>query len=390
LFRNYATGNFRDLVKEVTIHPSMLKFLNGDQNDKFSPNENYARELLELFTIGKGAQVGPGDYTNYTEQDVMEMARVLTGWRTSGYWSTNPNDLPNSWFEPGVHDTGNKTLSHRFDNSVITNGGQNEYAQLIDLIFTKDEVARFICRKLYRYFVYYQIDEEIESLIIEPLANQLIANDYSLAPILETLLKSQHFYDIGMAGDVIKNPMEFLLSITRPLQWGNDFDTQLKYDAGEAMYWWSGQIDMDFLYPPSVSGWKAWHLAPSYNRLWLNGTTLQLRTQVSNAAAHNGIWVSGGPRSFNWLAFIENFDNPFDPNDLVWEFAEIFLPQQLRQAQLDGLKAILIPGLPDFEWTDEYGLHIINPEDSMLRTSVENKLKSLARALFQMAEFHLN
>jgi len=91
----------------------MLKFLNGDQNDKFSPNENYARELLELFTIGKGPQVGPGDYSNYTEQDVMEMARILTGWRTSGYWSTNPNDLPSSWFESGAHDTGNKTLSHR-------------------------------------------------------------------------------------------------------------------------------------------------------------------------------------------------------------------------------------------------------------------------------------
>lgn len=390
LFREQATGNFKQLVKDITIHPSMLRFLNGDQNRAGSPNENFARELLELFTIGKGAQVGPGDYTNYTDTDVAECARILTGWRNSGFWSTDPENLPHSYFQQNRHDTGDKTLSHRFDNAVITNADDQEYSNLIDLIFTKDEVARFICRKLYRYFVYYKIDATIEADMIEPMAQLMIANNYDVAPVLDALFKSQHFYDISIAGDVIKNPLEYVMSAVRPTEWGTDFDLELRYQAGGALHWWARQFEMDFFYPPSVSGWPVWYQAPSFNRLWLNSSTLQQRVRVANGVGGSGIWVNGMGHPFDWLTFISTFDNAFDPNALVATFAGIFLPQPLLQIQLDELKDFLIPGLPDFEWTDEYGLHIQNPNDMALRTSVENKLKSLVRALFRMAEFQIN
>jgi len=104
--RTQAWGNFRQLVKDITIDPCMLRFLNGNQNDEQSPNENYARELLELYTVGKGAAAGPGDYTTFTEQDVAAMARVLTGWVDTGYLTEDPAEAIGATFVPERHDPG--------------------------------------------------------------------------------------------------------------------------------------------------------------------------------------------------------------------------------------------------------------------------------------------
>ena len=185
--RSYAWGNFRQLTKEITIDPAMLIYLNGNQNKAGNPNENYARELLELFTIGKGPQIGPGDYSNYTEQDVAEIARVLSGWRDFGFTLDSSDGQFGSEFHPDKHDEGVKTLSYHFNNASISNMGDQEYAYLIDLIFQQDEVARFICRKLYRWFVFYTIDEDVEANIIEPMAQILIDNDYEIRYPLEAL-----------------------------------------------------------------------------------------------------------------------------------------------------------------------------------------------------------
>ncbi|NUO01583.1 MAG: DUF1800 family protein, partial [Saprospiraceae bacterium] len=210
LLRTHAWGNFKQLIKDITISPSMLRFLNGNQNTRIAPNENYARELLELFTIGKGPQVGPGDYTNYTEDDVLQMAKVLTGWRDRGYNTLNAATPVESFFQANLHDTGVKQLSHRFDNVTISNLGNQEYAHLVDIIFQKDEVARFISRKLYRWFIYYIITDDAEANVIEPMAQLLIANNYELAPVLKALLSSAHFYDMLNVGPMIKNPLDFV------------------------------------------------------------------------------------------------------------------------------------------------------------------------------------
>src|SRR4030095_5436963 len=104
----------------------MLEYLNGNENNKNAPNENYARELLELFTIGKGIQAGPGDYTNYTEEDIKEIARALTGWIIDFQGLNGAGPIPPAIFRPNRHDTGTKTLSHRFGNAVITNLNDQE------------------------------------------------------------------------------------------------------------------------------------------------------------------------------------------------------------------------------------------------------------------------
>jgi len=130
--RENCFGNYRELVKMITIDPTMLRFLNGNQNSVGSPNENYARELLELFSIGKGPQVGEGDYTTYTEDDVKELARVLTGWRENAYFTSDADREIAGFFVRGRHDRDTKQLSHRFDNVVIENMDEEEYAHAID------------------------------------------------------------------------------------------------------------------------------------------------------------------------------------------------------------------------------------------------------------------
>ncbi|MCC6725724.1 MAG: DUF1800 family protein [Saprospiraceae bacterium] len=188
LLRGFALGNFRDLTKAMAIEPAMLRYLNGEDNTANAPNENFAREILELFTIGKGPLVSPSDYTNYTEQDVVEMAKVFSGWRIRvvNIDPNNPNTLQRveSFFTPSRHNQTTKQLSTRFNDVQIPNMGDQEYAHLIDIIFSKTECAKFICRKLYRWFVYYEIPQQVEDDVIAPMAQIMVDNDYEVRPVL--------------------------------------------------------------------------------------------------------------------------------------------------------------------------------------------------------------
>src|SRR5690606_28541410 len=134
LIRQQALGNFKQLIKDMTINTNMLEFLNGGTNTLYSPNENYAREVLELFTIGKGPQIGSGDYSNYTEQDVAAGAKIFTGYIIDGLRS-NTVTTPQSVFVPLLHDNSGKQLSYHFGSVSVANAGANEYANYIDIIF---------------------------------------------------------------------------------------------------------------------------------------------------------------------------------------------------------------------------------------------------------------
>ena len=223
LLRENALGNFKDLVKKVTIDPAMLRYLNGNENSKIAPNENYARELMELFTLGKGELAGPGDYTTYTEDDVVAVAKVLTGWRDVGYFTLEFNPV-DSVFVPNRHDTDPKQLSNRFDDVIINNNNELEYSDLIDIIFQKEEVSKFICRKLYRWFVYYNIEDDVELNVIVPMAQILVDNNFEISPVLEALFRSEHFYDVENYGCMIKNPMDFTMAMI------NQFEVQISND----------------------------------------------------------------------------------------------------------------------------------------------------------------
>jgi uncharacterized protein (DUF1800 family) len=150
LLRQNSLGNFKQLIKDVTVHPAMLLFLNGATNNVFSPNENYSRELLELFSIGKGNQIAAGDYSTYTEVDVASGAKILTGFTVSGIRSSTATQATAS-FNPILHDNSSKTLSYHFNSQVVAGAGATEYANYIDVIFAQPQVAKYICAKIYRY-----------------------------------------------------------------------------------------------------------------------------------------------------------------------------------------------------------------------------------------------
>ncbi len=386
--REHALGNFRALVKAITIDPAMLRFLNGNSNTNQRPNENYARELLELFTIGKGPIAGPGDYTNYTEEDIGEIARILTGWTDIGYRG-QALQQPGSTFINFRHDQGTKQLSHRFNNVVINNANQFEYSNLIDIIFEQDEVARYISRKLYRYFIYYDITPEIEATIIEGLAQTMIANDYEVLPVLSQLFNSQHFFESELMGCQIKNPMEFLLPLISNMKLIPPDTLGDKYGFNASIFVGAGLLDMIYFQIPQVAGWKAYYQEPVYYRYWINNVTLGLRSTIVDLVVITGFRAGSERVIADLIGFIENLPNPSDPNDLIIDSGRILFTHDISASQVEEYKEALIPGLPDFEWTVEYNNYLANPDDEVLRLAIHARLATMYRRMLNAPDYHL-
>ena len=380
-----ALGNFKELAKLITISPGMLRYLDGQTNVNTSPNENYARELFELFTIGKGPQIGEGNYTNYTEQDVFSAARVLTGWRY------NNADLSVS-FRPNLHDPNEKVFSSAFDNHVISNGGDQEYIELIDMIFAKEETAKHLARKLYRWFVYYQIDETVEMNIIKPLADKIIQDNYDVIGALKMLLQSEHFYDEELRGSMVKSPADFSFGLFRTSmdQLTDNLSVQARY--AHFLYYLNVNVllQMEIASPPQVAGWQAYYQEPAYYRHWANSVTIPLRKQLTDQIASEGGILRGGFRSrLKVIELVENCSIPDDVRELVRELSIQFLPKAPSQLQEDYLVQALIPGLPEYEWGNQWRILQFDPSNTNLRMAIENKLYVFFRALFSLPEFQL-
>lgn len=381
--RRNALGNFRTLTEEMTVSPSMLLYLNGNENTRQAPNENYSRELLELFTIGKGDAAGPGDYTNYTEDDVVALAKSLTGWR-----STFSNGVVGSTFVANRHDTSDKQLSHRFNNIVINNGGAEEYKTVIDIILQQDETARHISRRLYVWFVGSNIDSNVEMDIIEPMAALIRDSNYELKPALEALLKSEHFYHESIRGCMVNHPIDFLFKIFNSFEISLPEDILFKYRIWVNIFRILQPLDMVILTHPSVAGWKAFYQSPQYYDVWANSVSLPLREKIVNDLI-DGIGMGQQRIQIDTLEVISKLENPLEPNDLIRDLANVLFPFAISQGQIDFLKDILIPGLPDFEWTVEYAEYLGFPDDEDKKQAVENKLKALFSAMLKMPENYL-
>ncbi len=382
LLREFALGNFRELMKKMTIEPAMLLYLNGNENTAQAPNENYAREVLELFTIGKGPLVGDGDYTNYTEQDVVELARALSGWTIR---------QGKAFFRNNKHDQGQKQLSHRFNNAIIENAGINEYKNVIDIIFQQDEVSRFICRQLYIWYVNYNITDDIEANIIEPMAQILRENDYVIEPALKALLMSDHFFNECNHGAMIKSPMDFTLAI---LKTGNgpipDEEISKYYLSNYINRRVFNKMEQAYFFIPSVSGWKAYYQEPVFYKFWLSSVTLPLRKNVVDALVDKKVRIGDFKYGLNLLDLIAKFDHPEDPDLLLKSLTDLFLPYSLTDEQYEFLKTqVLIPGLPDYEWTVEYNDYISDPTDIAKANAVNNKLKDVCKVLLNLPENQL-
>lgn len=386
--RANALGNFRTLVEGITIDPAMLIYLNGTQNSKTGPNENYARELLELFTIGKGEAAGPGDYTNYTEDDVVAIARALTGWRH--YSPTDIDDVLDvsaSDYIDARHDTEDKQLSHRFDNIVISNEGENEYKRVIDIILSKGEVAKYISRKLIRWFVHPNITAEIESNIVDPMSQIILQDNYEIKRAMNTLLSSEFFFDESIRGCMITHPIDNLFKIVNTFDVAMPEDQATKYLIYRFFQIHTEENQMGIFRAPSVAGWPFLYQAPQFDKLWINAVSLPKRQAITTAFV-NGFNRNGFRLEIDELAFAEAVSDPYDINILINETASIIFSLPLAQEQLDAIKSIILPGLPDFEWTIEYGEYVGG--DISLEDSIKNKLKLLLNTMMNMPEFYLH
>lgn len=390
ILRNNALGNFKELTKQITTDPNMLIYLSGSQNSNTAPNENYSRELLELFSIGKGAAVGNGDYTNYTEDDVVQMAKALTGWKVKGL--NNPDTLT-SFFSNNKHTTGDKNLSHRFNNAIISENGENEYKDLIDKIFEQEECSKFIMRKLYRWFVNGEISEDIETHIIEPLAENIRNNNYEIEPALKILLASEHFYENTFC--MIKSPIDLILSATKSLLFSAPTSSiNEEYEFALILYLATSDIGQSIFHHPDVAGWKAYYQKPLYYKTWVNNYLLPKRLEYCKVLVTGGILLIDEksytvPPLVPVLLIVSSITTAEDPIILIRSLTNQLFNYEISQNQIDSLKDILIPGLPDFEWTIEYLDYLEDPSDNDLRTSIENKLRNLIGTMVQMSEFQI-
>jgi uncharacterized protein (DUF1800 family) len=380
MLRANALGNFKEFVKAVTIDPLMLYFLNGYLNNVAAPDENYARELQELFTVGKD---GP---TTYSEDDVVAAARVLTG------WTFNPVTLE-TIFVPALHDAGIKVFSSFYGNTELqgSSNGEADLDALLDMIFQKEEVSLFLCRKIYRYFVYYKIDEDVEQNVIVPLAQIFRDNNYEIQPVMRALLLSEHFFDATNKGCQIKNPLDLLVGILRNYNLSLPSPTLLdQYKIRLGVNFYSGALQMLPGDPPNVAGWAAYRQVPTYYRNWISSDTIRNRNIITDVLAFVGVDVGPEKLIINHIAFAAQFSNPGDPNALIDDTLALLYPMPVSPLKKLVLKNILLSGqASDYYWTDAWNNYVNNPTDPMAFQTVWFRLASLHKYIMNLAEYQL-
>lgn len=386
LLRQHALGNFKELVKLVTLDVAMLRYLNGYLNNKAAPDENYARELQELFTLGKE------NSPNYNESDVMAAARVLTGWKID--YTNNV-----SYFDQGQHDTGNKTFSSFYNNTTITGrsgsgAGMQELDDLLNMIFNKQmQVARFLVKKLYRHFIYYKIDANTEILVIDPLANILISNNWEVKPVLEALLKSEHFYDLANQGCYIKSPIEFAAGLCREfaVQFPNQAEVTKLYSHWGFIQDVGAYLQQDIGDPPDVAGWKAYYQTPQFYEIWINSDTLPFRNLFTDIMILYGYTQAGHTLIIDPVAFTKDLPNPQDPNQLIIDVLSLIYRVEISAAARSTIKTqLLLTGqTEDHYWTNAWNSYIADPNPQTYQV-VYVRLRNLYKYFMNLSEYQLS
>ena len=385
-YRANCLGNYKSLLKKATLDPQMLRYLNGHYNTKTSPDENYARELQELFTLGVGA--------GYSETDVQQAAKILTGFRTS---STSVPPVDVYQFDASKHDTGSKTFSGFYGNQVIA-GGSTEAAALgeldvlINMIFAREETSKFICREIYRFFVHYNIDSTIETNIITPLATIFRDNNYEIIPVLKKLFKSQHFFDVLSNGGMIKSPVDYIVGMCREFNMALPPVNQIApyYEVFNKIRSESILQNQEIINPPNVAGWTSYYQAPAFHRIWVNANTLQKRNKFSDRMVGNGYTVQGFVMKFDLLAYTASLSNPGNPNILVQDVISLMFREDLTTDAKAYLKDFLLTGQTnDDYWTSAWTAYVGDPTNPTKLNTVKTRLTNLYKYIMNMPEYQL-
>lgn len=364
LLRSNVLGSVKQLTRDVTIDPAMLFHLNGYLNSKLAPDENYAREMQELFTIGQGPD------SLYTENDVIAAARVLTGWRVDSTTLT-------SYLDASAHDTGSKSFSPFYNNTTIGNNGATEVDDLVNMIFNTTEAARFICRKLYKWFVYYNIDQDTETNVIIPLAELLRSSNFEVKPVLSVLFKSEHFFDPLNQACYIKGPFDILAGTLREfnVSFPPYTDWQNGYPLFYSIYNKAGEMQQELFQPPDVSGWPAYHQEPMYYELWVNSNSLPRRANYTDSLIEDSM--------LDLRAFAGYSSNPADPNQLIADVTALLLryPLSANSKNYTKNRFLLNNTNDDTVWSNAW--------NSNNNTYINSSLNELFKFIMNLPEYHL-
>jgi uncharacterized protein (DUF1800 family) len=293
VLREHALGDFRPLVHAISRDPAMLVYLDSATNRKGHPNENFARELMELFCLGEG---------HYSEKDVQELARCFTGWEIK---------LGRFRFNRFQHDAGTKLL--------LGKTAPFEDGAAVDWILDQPQAARFIVGKLYREFVCDEPEPAVE--LIEPLAIQLRVNNWQIAPVVERILGSQLFFSEHAMGRKVRSPADAAIGLLRSLE-GTTNAHQLATDLAQ-----NGQ---SLFYPPNVKGWDG-------GRAWINSSTILGRTNMMTRLI-NDEKTRFGARPLH--EYVSQQLGASEPDQVVDTLAALLLAVPLPQSTRESLTKI--------------------------------------------------
>ncbi|MGW9684952.1 DUF1800 domain-containing protein [Flagellimonas sp. 2504JD1-5] len=357
-----ALGNFRTFVSEIGLTSAMLYYLDGVRNRGNNPNENYARELYELFTLGEG--------NNYTEQDIIETAKAI-----SGYTENGEVGCTQVTFDPADFNTENKT--------IFGQTGNWGYDDVHNILFTErpNEIAWFICKKLYEFFVHPDSDDADGNAqaIINGMAATFTANNFELAPVLRQLFKSQHFFDEDAIGVIIKSPFDLYMGMIKETGFTYDDNTVINViDASRLI----GQTMFD---PFDVAGWQR-------DRQWINTNFIIGRWLTSEVFLEQ--FFQANPEQFRTLAMDAvgaGESNTSNPETVVRALVNKFTPKGLLTDQdfENAMDAFKIDDVPENYYSPDYipgGLSLWILSASM---EVPTQVYVLLRHLSREPEFQL-
>ena len=413
-------GSYKQFIYDITIDSSMLNYLNLALSQKDTPDENYAREVQELFTVGKRP------FAQFSESDVREIARALVGWNHNydalvfeeGHEET-------SYFQPWNHDTGDKHFSSFYSNTVIRGRageeGAEELAEVIDMLFDTEESSIYIARRLYQFFVYPNLTDTIEEQIIRPLAEVFRNSNYSLVATLRVLLTSQHFFDQGNYNAMILPPYDYLFKLAKETQilqgllvhWdGQTFHNELsepqyfpsrlkdqlvlRSKALQDMTWSLYNMGMVINDPPSVSGWPAFYQAPVYDLFWINTSTIKARKRIAESILRWGVWLneeinaSGSANlQYHAINFLRTFQNPYDIDAFIDELNDRFLGEDLPPATRQRIRRAFLRDVQPEHWEDAMR-HILTNESNPYTSGINGIMSDALYLYCMLGEFHLH
>lgn len=338
LFADRMLGNFKEFVYDVTIDMAMLLYLDGIRNFKIGNtdniNENYSRELMELYTTGVFNRDGE---ENYSQADVIAGARALSGWTYDldpGQQRTVVHVPRVAKFQPLMWDSGQKTF--------MGQTGAFNAQGIIDVLFQERavEISQFMCEKFYRAFVY----DVPDPVVIDQMA-EMFRQDWEIRPVIEALLKSEHFYDATNIGAMHKGPIDYVAGMIRGQQLTNvpgiePFDIRISRDLMRRLTDF-GQVTY---YPPNVKGWPG-------GRTWTSTSTLPIRQKMAIDIGAGSLSVARQSiYEIDPIAFAKQFSDPYDLEILSNEMARFLLNTEPSEEESTLLFETILDGGVDYEW----------------------------------------